>query len=305
MRISQNVFTKYTSLSSTTRRAGKPRRGNGNYKVIFLLVFFMFQLKVYGEDNGSVDSPVVPITGVLHNMGRNVLDSVTFNYGLNFIGAVATTYVFIETGWDWQWRTMPYHHEWVAVGGRPGLYIGYIIPAITPVITYLTGWSLKDTKLQIAGLALAQSVVLTMGMQSSLKMITGRALPGIVMDLDQTRDSRTNDFSGEFNWFNMNPIGGWPSSHTANAFAAAAAITEIYGDSLALKIAAYSYATIIGFGVTLNVHWASDAIAGALIGYAIGKTVGRSFNESFGKTGRKSAVSLYGSPRSLGVRIRW
>jgi membrane-associated phospholipid phosphatase len=39
----------------------------------------------------------------------------------------------------------------------------------------------------------------------------------------------------------------------------------------------FSYAALIGFGVTLDVHWASEALAGALIGYAIGSSVGKSF----------------------------
>jgi membrane-associated phospholipid phosphatase len=285
----------------------KARCGSGRRKAVLLLVFFTFhffmlQLKLHGEDGGSAP---VPVSRVFHQMGRNALDAVTFNYGLNFIGAAAATCVFIETGWDWEWRTAPYHNDWVAGGGRPGLYIGYVLPALAPVITYVTGRALQIGKLQIAGLALAQSVLLTVGIQSSLKMITGRALPGIVTDLDQTRDSRMNDFSGEFNWFNMNPIGGWPSSHTAVAFAAAATVTEIYDRSLLFKAAAYSYAALIGFGVTLNVHWASDAVAGALIGYAIGKTVGRSFNGLLNNAERKNAVSFYALPFAAGVRIRW
>jgi membrane-associated phospholipid phosphatase len=101
----------------------------------------------------------------------------------------------------------------------------------------------------------------------------------------------------------MNAVGGWPSSHTANAFAAAAVITEIYADSLFLKIFLYSYATLIGVGVTLNVHWVSEAIAGALIGYAVGKTVGRDFNRLLHNTNRKSRVAFYASPVSVGVRI--
>jgi membrane-associated phospholipid phosphatase len=297
------MFSENTPLSFTVHV-------NANRKTIFLLVFFMLQLntlqlKLYGMDGGSADSDTVPVSDMFRNIGRNIQNTFAYNNGMNFIGAAAATRVFIETGWDWKWRDVPYHNTRIADGGRPGLYVGYIIPAIAPVAAYLTGRTLKNEKLQIAGVALAQSVLLTMGIQSSLKMISGRALPGIVTDLDQTRDSRTNDFSGEFNWFNMNPIGGWPSSHTASAFAAAATVAEIYDNSLVLKIVAYSYAALIGFGVTLNVHWASDAVAGALMGYAIGKTVGRGFNGRSGNTGRKNAVSFYGSPSFAGVRIRW
>jgi membrane-associated phospholipid phosphatase len=163
----------------------------------------------------------------------------------------------------------------------------------------------KDEKLQITALALTQSLLLTLAIQSPLKMITGRALPGIITELDHTRNARADDFSDEFNWFNNNFIGGWPSGHTANAFAAAATIAEIYKDNTWLKIGAYSYAALIGFGTTLDVHWASEAFAGALIGYAVGKTVGKSFSRLLKNDEVKNNVSVYCTPNAIGVAIRW
>jgi membrane-associated phospholipid phosphatase len=273
----------------------------GRYRIIFfVLVFFVFQLKLYGQND---DVSVVPISNIFHNIGWNFLNSITYNYGMNFIGAAAETYVFIETGADWKWRNIMYNNVRLSDCGTPGLYIGYIVPAIAPVIPYVTGRFIKNEKLQITGLALTQSVLLTLVTQSILKTITGRKLPGLVTKLDHTRNPQTNDFSGEFNWFTMNPIGGWPSSHTANAFAAAAVIAEIYKDNFILKIAAYSYAVLMGFSVTLDVHWASEAVAGALIGYAIGKTVGRDFNRLLSNNKQENTVSLYCTPSSAGVRI--
>jgi membrane-associated phospholipid phosphatase len=135
-------------------------------------------------------------------------------------------------------------------------------------------------------------------------MITGRALPGIVTELDHARNPRPDDFSGEFDWFNSNFIAGWPSGHTANAFAAAATLSEIYHDNIWLKIGVYSYAALIGLGVTLDVHWASEALAGALIGYAVGKTVGKSFSCLLENRDDKNTVSLYFAPNALGLVIR-
>ena len=135
-------------------------------------------------------------------------------------------------------------------------------------------------------------------------MITGKALPGIVTELDHTRNLRTDNFSDEFNWFNSNFIAGWPSGHTANAFAAAATISEIYADSLLLKIGVYSYATLIGFGFTLDVHWASEALAGALIGYAVGKTVGKSFSQLLQGNENKNNFSFYFTTNTIGIIIR-
>jgi membrane-associated phospholipid phosphatase len=183
------------------------------------------------------------------------------------------------------------------------LYIGYVVPGLAPVSTYITGRFIKNEKLQMTGLALTQSFVLTFGIQSILKMSTGRALPGIVNELDQTRSLRTDDFSGEFNWFNMNILGGWPSGHTANAFSAAATVAEIYHDNIPLKIGLYTYAILMGFGKSVSVHWMSEVFAGALIGYAIGKTVGRSYRKLFENDYENNQITFYATGNSLGLII--
>jgi membrane-associated phospholipid phosphatase len=270
--------------------------------ILYIVLFGLcFNLSAETE---KVENTSLPVTLAFYNIGWNALHSITCNYGLNFIGAGLGTWAFIETGIDWEWRNIAYRNTWLSNYGRPGLYIGYIVPAITPIITYTVGIFTKDEKLQLTALALTQSLMLTLAIQSQLKMITGRALPGIVTELDHTRNSRADDFSGEFNWFNSNFIGGWPSGHTANAFAAAATISEIYRDSLWLKICVYSYAALIGFGVTLNVHWASEAAAGALIGYAVGKTVGKSFSQLLKGNENKNNFSFYFNLNTIGVIIR-
>jgi hypothetical protein len=59
----------------------------------------------------------------------------------------------------------------------------------------------------------------------------------------------------------------------------------------------------MGIGVSLNVHWASDALAGALIGYAVGKTVGKSFTKLYKKTAaRRGEAALVILPGFAGVR---
>jgi membrane-associated phospholipid phosphatase len=215
------------------------------------------------------------------------------------------TWAFIETGIDWRWRSIAYNNTWLSSLGQPGLYIGYIVPALTPVLTYAAGRFTEDEKLQITGKALAQTLMLTLAIQTPLKMISGRALPGIVTELDHTRNPRSDNFSNEFNWLGNNFIGGWPSGHTANAFAAAAAVSEIYNDSLWLKIGVFSYAALIGFGVTLDVHWASEALAGALIGYAVGKTVGKSFRKLLENDKNHNEPSFYFTPNSIGIIIKY
>ncbi|MDR2374911.1 MAG: phosphatase PAP2 family protein, partial [Treponema sp.] len=248
--------------------------------------------------------PPPPFSLVFHDIGWNILHSFTYNYGLNFVGAGLETLVLIATEVDWNWRNVSYNNTWLSNIGRPGLYIGYTVPVITPITTYIIGRAMKDEKLQITSFALMQTLMLTLAIQTPLKMITGRTLPGIVTELDHTRNSRSDNFSDEFNWFNKNFIGGWPSGHTANAFAAAATISEIYNDKFLLKLGLYSYAFLIGFGTTLDVHWASEAIAGVLIGYAIGKSVGKSFSKLLENKRDSERFSFYYSPNTIGIIIK-
>jgi membrane-associated phospholipid phosphatase len=275
-------------------------------KVFICLVFLVFLWPKLYSDTGDLQPvlPGYPIKLMFHNIGMNALHSITYNYGLNFILAGVETWVFVETGLDWKWRNIAYNNKWLSNCGRPELYIGYVIPAVAPVITYMTGRYINDKKLQITGLALAQTLLLTLAVQTPLKMITDRTLPGIVTELDHTKNTRTDDFSGEFNWFNYNFIGGWPSAHVTNAFAAAAAISEIYSDNIWLNIGVYFYAALMGIGVTLDVHWASEAVAGALIGYAIGKTVGKSFKQLLCEKNNANNLSFYITQNTIGVIIR-
>jgi len=256
-----------------------------------------------GADSAPYSPPKLSL--LFHNIGWNLLGSFGYNYSANFIWAGLGTWVFIETGIDWNWRNTVYDNTWLSNMGKPGLYIGYSVPAITPIATYTIGRIIHDEKLQITGMALTQTLMLTLLIQSPLKMISGRATPDLVTELDHTRREHTSDISREFNWFSKNAIAGWPSGHTANAFSAAATISEIYHDNLLLKIGVFTYAACIGFGVTLDVHWASEALAGALIGYAIGKTVGRSYRRLLEKDDvNDHRPNLYVTHNSVGVIIK-
>ena len=104
----------------------------------------------------------------------------------------------------------------------------------------------------------------------------------------------------------MNVIDGWPSGHTANAFSAAATIAELYKDNRIAVTGSYIYAAAIGLGVSVNVHWASEVFAGALIGWAIGKTVGKSFARLLKRGGiveDRDTVTLFINPYTVGVCV--
>lgn len=251
-------------------------------------------------------APSAPVALLFHNMGWNLVGAVSYNYGSNVIGAGLGTWAFVEMGVDWKWRGIVYDNTWLSSYiGRPALYSGFVIPGLAPVMAYTIGHFTNDEKLQIAGLALTQSLVLTLAIQTPMKIVTGRAKPGIINDRFEyhTRNPSADDFSDEFDWFGGNFVNGWPSGHTANAFAAAATLSEIYKDNVWLKIGVYSYAAWVGFGVATDVHWASEVLAGALIGYAVGKTVGKSFRKLLEDDVSDNRVSFYFAQDSVGVVI--
>ena len=249
----------------------------------------------------SIVSPVI----VFHDIGWNMLKSVTYNYGLNFIGAGLGTWACIGTGFDWSWRNLAYNNEGLVKAGLPFQFAGYLVPVLTPIPVYLAGRFLSDTKLQITAAALVQALIITQTFHVPFKMITGRTMPGILSGVffepHNRRIDTKDDFSGEFKWFKLDFYDGWPSGHTACAFSAAAVIAEIYDDRPLLKIGVYTYAVLMGIGVAVDTHWASDSIAGALIGYAVGKTVGKSFNQLLNKNGNKDKISVYFGVNTAGV----
>jgi membrane-associated phospholipid phosphatase len=283
-----------------------PQKNIKRYFCVFLCLVSV-SVYVFSETDETTEdySPSVP--SVFYHMGFNFLHSFAHNYGLTFVAAGLGTWGLIETGAHWHWRNITYENDWLVKTGIPLLAAGYFIPAITPLTLYITGRFTEDIKLQTTASALTQALILTLAVQTPLKMITGREPPDVISEIwfePQTRNDSTDDFSGKFNWFNMNANDGWPSGHTATAFSAAAVIAEIYHDKPWLKAGVYTYAALMGFSVAANVHWVSEFFAGALIGYAIGKTVGKSYRRYLEKNTAADTVSLYFSHNSIGVIIR-
>jgi membrane-associated phospholipid phosphatase len=278
-------------------------------KFIFItLLYLLCSITIYSQDtSGNADEKrLVPLSTILYHFGENALHSITFNYGANFAAAGLGTWGLIESGFDWKWRNFAYNHDSLANAAYSAvIYSGYVIPIATPPVLYLTGLFKQDEKLQIAGMALVQSMALANGFQAILKLSTGRSEPYIINQYHHERINSSSDFSGKFDWFNMVLRDGWPSGHTTAAFATAATISEIYSDNTWLKIGFYSYAVLTGIGVSLNVHWASDVFAGALMGYAVGKTVGRSFNKLIKQEAQKVNVSFSMTAQQIAVTVRF
>ena len=281
-------------------------------RCVLALLVWLYAVSLFAEEPPA-DSPEEPegtlkpsLGLVFHDFGKNALRSLGYNYGLNFAGAAVGTLAFIESGADLWWRNLAYNNGALADAGLPALYAGFAVPVITPLFLYAVGASTDNTRLQITALALTQSLFLTLAAVTPLKMITGRVSPGIISNPTHSRGLATDDHSGVFHWFNMDFINGWPSGHTAQAFSAAATIAELYKDDWIAVTGSYIYAAAIGLGVSVNVHWASEVFAGALIGWAIGKTVGKSFARLLKRGGiveDRDTVMLFINPYTVGVCV--
>jgi membrane-associated phospholipid phosphatase len=77
------------------------------------------------------------------------------------------------------------------------------------------------------------------------------------------------------------------------------ALIGLYPDNNAIKIGGLTYATLIGVGVSTNIHWFSDFVAGALIGYAIGTIVGNDYMSLLNHSAEEKPYGLHITPSGL------
>ncbi len=66
---------------------------------------------------------------------------------------------------------------------------------------------------------------------------------------------------------------GWPSSHTAIAFAMSVCLFLLYPKNKILQFFVLAYALYIGIGVSVSIHWFSDFVAGVIFGSLVGFVV--------------------------------
>jgi membrane-associated phospholipid phosphatase len=259
---------------------------------IFLSCIMLLRLLSFGNEN-TKETSLIPITTVFYGMGRHVVGSFTSNYGFNYFAGAAITYGLVESGVDWRWYRNSKDHPWITNTGRIAVVTGPIVSVAVPLGLYIYGRSERDMEMQITGLALGQAAIDAAVITSVLKAFTGR--PGPQHNL------RSNDYSNEFRFgFLRGGIyQGWPSSHTAAAFAMATTLIGLYPDNSAIKICGLTYATLIGVGVSTNIHWFSDVVAGGLIGYAIGTIVGNDYRNLLNHTQEEQPYGLQITPQGI------
>ncbi len=191
--------------------------------------------------------------------------------------AIGATLLLVGSGIDWLYfkATRPF-----AGYLFPAVVLGWRVPILFPIASYLVGSIRKDLRLISSAYSTAQAALIGLLISSFYKAFTGR--PGLrhsaLTMIDTSREFH-------FGFLKGGVFFGWPSSHTTVAFAMSMAMWTLYSTSKILRWGALLYALYIGVGVSMTIHWFSDFVAGAIIGATIGMTVGKAFKEHLHQDG--------------------
>ncbi len=152
----------------------------------------------------------------------------------------------------------------------PGIVIGQFIPLLLPLVLLYLGHSWENAKTVRTAWAVGQAAFIGWFISSCYKAVTGRVHPEHTLGQNISQVFHFGFLRGGIFW-------GWPSSHTATAFAMAVTLFVLFPQRRWLRVAVIAYAFYIGISVSMTIHWFSDFAAGAIIGSVIGVTVGKSF----------------------------
>jgi membrane-associated phospholipid phosphatase len=186
--------------------------------------------------------------------------------------AIILTLILVTSGFDWFYFCSTRNYT-LLLCMWPAVIVGQFVPLILPLYLLLRGMLLQNAATIRTGWATGQAALMGWFMASLYKAFTGRYHLPRNLDVDTSHMFRFGFLRGGIFW-------GWPSSHTATAFAMAITVFTLFPRQRWLRVAAIAYAFYIGIGVSMTIHWFSDFVAGAIIGTVIGVTIGKSFSNS-------------------------
>ena len=204
--------------------------------------------------------------------------------------AILLTFILVMSGFDWHWFLVtrnPALRSWM----WPAVGIGALLPLALPLILFVVGFIIQNSRTILAGWAVGQAELLGVFVTVVYKAVTGRVHPAHSVGADISHVFR-------FGWMRGGVFWGWPSSHTAIAFAMAVTVFTLCPKRRWLSWVAILYAGYVGLGVSMTIHWFSDFAAGAIIGSVIGAVVGK----GFGKTSNIQHPTLNSDKSRAGIR---
>jgi len=200
---------------------------------------------------------------------RNLVGCFTGRMLIWHVIAIVFTFILVMSGFDWRWflaTRNPALRSWM----WPAVAIGMLLPIYLPLLLLAIGFVARNAKISLTGWAIGQAELLGALIVVAYKALTGRAHPAYSVGADISHVFHFGFLRGGVFW-------GWPSSHTAIAFAMAVTVSTLWPKQRWLGVMAILYAFYVGVGVSMTIHWYSDFVAGAIIGSVIGTVVGRSF----------------------------
>jgi membrane-associated phospholipid phosphatase len=208
----------------------------------------------------------------IRTLPKHIVASFSGYKILFLIAAIASTYIIVRTGTDWKYLLAVRDPELNKMF-FPAIIIGGFVPVSVPLFLVVVGSLFNRHRLTVMGWALGQAALIGSIVTSTLKALTGRIQPNLN---DLIIDS-SHQF--QFGFMQHGIFWGWPSSHTAIAFAMAFTLIGLHVRNRHVIMYSLIYALYIGIGVSLSIHWLSEFVAGALIGTTIGMTVGAAFQK--------------------------
>jgi membrane-associated phospholipid phosphatase len=196
--------------------------------------------------------------------------------------AIILTFICVVSDFDWK-----YYSATQIASLRPILFfaviLGFFLPFILPLILLIIGKAKKNLQLLNTAYTLAQAAGLAWLTSAIYKSLTGR--PGPAESLNNLGNISMGDISHifKFGFLRGGIAWGWPSSHTAVAFAMSACLFVLYPEKKFIKYLGLIYAIYIGISVSMTIHWFSDFLAGIIFGSLAGLVVGKSFLERYKK----------------------
>jgi len=174
--------------------------------------------------------------------------------------AIVTTTAIVLSGLDWRYYEATRSQMLFGFVLFAGLG-GFVVPVFAPALLFLFGLLRKQKNVVELGLLIARSEMTAYLISIIYKAFTGRFQPNLATGFDISREFHFGILQNGIFW-------GWPSSHTAVAFAGAIVLALSVRNPV-VRALAVLYAFLIGFGASVGFHWLSDVVAGAIIGTAV------------------------------------
>ncbi len=213
------------------------------------------------------------IRGLLHRFPYNLARSFWKLNLLLHVMAVGVTYLIVTTEMDWNYSRSSMDHLYLQPFFFPAVFLGGLLPIAVPIVLYRYGKKKNNVRTINASYAVAQAAIISLVVSSLYKAFTGRLPPEMFDDLSAS----TIKSGFQFGFMRGGIFNGWPSGHTTTAFATAVCLMILYPDKKRIGYLTLAYAFYVGLGISTNIHWFSDFVAGIFVGIAIGLTVGKSF----------------------------